>query len=91
MLAKRAMQFNTKEDITSQLLIQRDVYNLIRYLKPPCNLGLYYQRDNIGKKYYKLKTYYLKSLIKHVKRGGILKTYNNILDDIYKYLYIKEQ
>ena len=91
MLTKRAMQLDAKEDAASQLLVQRDVYNLIRCPRLPCNLGPYCQRDNTGKKHYKLKTHHLKGLIRHVEEGGTLETHDNILDDIRKQLYTKEQ
>jgi hypothetical protein len=58
---------------------------------PPCNLGPYYWRDNVGKRYYKLKTYNLKSLIRHVEHGGTLETHDDVPDDIREQLYAKEQ
>ncbi len=91
MLAEQAMQLDAKEDAASQPLIWRDVYNLIRCPGPPCNLGPYYQRDNVGKKHYKLKTHYLKNLIRHVEEGGTLETHDDVLDDIRKHLYAEEQ
>jgi len=74
MLAERAIQLDAEEDAASQLSIWRDVYNLIRCPRPPCNLGPYCWRDNVGKKHYKLKTHHLKSLIRHVEEGGVLET-----------------
>lgn len=91
MLAKRAMQLDAEEDAAGQPSIWRDVYNLMQCPRPPCNLGPYCWRDNVGKRHYKLKTHYLKSLTKHVEQGGTLETHNNVLDNICKQLYAKEQ
>jgi hypothetical protein len=91
MLAERAMQLDTEEDTTSQPSIWRDVYNLMRCPRPPCNLGPYCWRDNVGKKHYKLKTHRLKSLIRHVEQGGTLETHDDIPDDIREQIYAEEQ
>jgi len=91
MLAKRAIQLNAKEDTAGQPSIWRDVYNLMRCPGPPCNLGPYYWRDNVGKKHYKLKTHHLKSLIRHIEQGGTLETHDDIPDNVRKQLYAKEQ
>ena len=58
---------------------------------PPCNLGPYCWRDNVGKKHYKLKTHHLKSLIRHVEQGGPLETHNDVPDDVREQLYAEEQ
>jgi hypothetical protein len=58
---------------------------------PPCNLGLYYWRDNVGKRHYKLKTHNLKSLIRHVEQGGTLGTHDDVPGDIRKQLYTEKQ
>ena len=91
MLAERAIQLDAEEDAASQLSIWRDVYNLIRCPRPPCNLGPYCWRDNVGKKHYKLKTHHLKSLIRHVEEGGVLETQDDVPDDIREQLYAEEQ
>jgi hypothetical protein len=63
----------------------------MRCPRPPCNLGPYCWRDNVGKKHYKLKTHHLKSLIKHVEQGGTLETHDDVPNDIREQLYAKEQ
>ena len=81
------MQLDAEEDATGHSSIWRDVYNLMRCPRPPCNLGPYCWRNNVGKKHCKLKTRHLKSLIKHVEQGGILQTHDNGPDDIREQLY----
>jgi hypothetical protein len=85
------MQLDAEDDAASQPSIWRDVYNLMRCPGPPCNLGPYCWRDNIGKKHYKLKTHHLKNLIRHVEEGGTLETHDDVLEDIREHLYAKEQ
>ncbi|KDB25300.1 hypothetical protein H109_02863 [Trichophyton interdigitale MR816] len=63
------------ENASGQPSIWRDVYKLIRCPGPPCD-GRYCWQDPVGKKHYKLRTYYLKQLIKHVEQGGILETHD---------------
>jgi hypothetical protein len=67
--------------MSGQPSIWRVVYNLMRcpglpyYLEPHC------WRDLVKKKHYRLKTHYLKSLIRHVKQGGQLRTHDDISED----------
>lgn len=91
MLTERAMQLDAEEDATGHSSIWRDVYNLMRCPRPPCNLRPYYWRDSVGKKHYKLKTHHLNSLIKHVEQGGTLQTQDDVPDDIREQLYAEEQ
>ncbi len=57
----------------------------------PCHLGPHCWRDPDGKKHYKLKTHYLKSLIRHVEQGNELNTHNNVPESIRQQLYAEEQ
>ena len=91
MLAKRAIQLNTEKDVAGQSSMWRNVHNLIRYSRLFYNLRPYCQRNKANKKHYKLKIYNLKSIIRHVEQDGILKTHDNILNDIYKQIYVEEQ
>ena len=91
MLAERAMQLDAEEDAAGQPSIWRDVYNLMRCPRPPCSLGPYCWRDNVGKKHYKLKTHHLRSLIRHVEEGGVLETHDDVPNDIREQLYAEEQ
>lgn len=91
MLSERAMQLDAEEEASGRPSIWRDVYSLMRCPGPPCNLGTYCWRDNIGKKHYKLKTHHLKSLIRHVEEGGILQSHDDVPDDIREQLYREEQ
>lgn len=43
----------------------------------------YRWRDPVGKKHYKLRTYDLSSLVKHVEQDGILETYDDIPDQVH--------
>jgi hypothetical protein len=58
---------------------------------PPCSLGPYCWRNNVGKKHYKRKIHHLRSLIRHAEQGGRLHTYEDIPSEIRKQLYTKEQ
>jgi hypothetical protein len=61
------------------------------YPGPPCpQESQYCWLDPAGKKHYRLRTYHLKSLVKYVKQGGILKTHNNMLDTIRDQLYAEK-
>lgn len=90
MLRDRDNQINTK-NYSGQPLVQRDVYQKMRCLGPPCqHEGQYCWQDLEGKKHYRLRTYYLTALIKYVKQGGIIETYNDIPDNVHKQLYAEE-
>jgi hypothetical protein len=78
------------EEASGQPSIWRDVYNLMRCPGPPCHLGPYCWRDNIGNKHYKLKTHHLRSLIKHVDQGYRLQTHDDVPDEIREQLYAEE-
>lgn len=57
---------------------------------PPCHLGPYCWRDNIGNKHYKLKTHHLRNLIKYVEQGYTLRAHDDVPDEIREQLYAKE-
>ena len=57
---------------------------------PPCNLGPHCWRDPFGKKHYKLRTHHLKALIKFVEEGHVLRTYDDVPDDIREQLITEE-
>jgi hypothetical protein len=52
-----------------------------------CNKGPHCWRDRIRKKYYKLNTHYLKSLIMYVQDGYTLKTHDGVPENIREELY----
>jgi len=82
MLTERATQLDVEEGISGESSIWRDTYNLIRCPGPPCHLGPHRWRDPVGKKHYKLKTYQLKGLIRHIERGGQLQSHDDVSEDI---------
>lgn len=84
------MQLDAEEDAVGRSSVWRDVYNLMRCPGPPCNLGPHCWRDSVGKKHYKLRTYHLKSLIKHVEQGATLRTHDDVSDNIREQLYAEE-
>lgn len=47
--------------------------------------------DLIGKKYYQLKTYYLRRLVTYVEKGGVLDGHKDVLETVCEDLYIEEQ
>jgi hypothetical protein len=91
MLTERAAQLDAEEESSGQPSIWRMVYSLMRYPGPPCHLGPHCWRDPVGKKYYKLKTHHLKSLIRHVEQGTELQIHDDVPEDIRQQLYAEEQ
>jgi hypothetical protein len=91
MLAERDAQIDAEEDASGQPSIWREVYGLMRCPGPPCHLGFYCWRDSVGKKYYKLKTHHLKSLIRYVEQSGELQIHEDVPEDIREQLYAEEQ
>lgn len=84
-------QFNTEEEATRQPSITSKVYKIIRCPRPPCNLGPYYQVNPITKKYYKLKQYYFKDILKLVEEEHRLETQDDILEKVRLNLFTEEQ
>lgn len=70
MLSERTLQLDAEEETSGQPSTWSDVYNLMRCPRPPCHLGPYCWRDDIGKRHYKLKNHHLRDLIKYVDRGS---------------------
>ena len=74
MLTERDTQLGAEEATSGQPSIWSKVYELMRCPVKSCNLGPHYWRDPVGKKYYKLRTHHLRSLIEHVEQGHVLQT-----------------
>jgi hypothetical protein len=45
----------------------------------------------MGKTHYQLKTYYLKRLVTHVEKGGVLESHKDVPEGIRGDLYMEEQ
>lgn len=76
MLAEREAQIDA-EHASGHDPVWRDVYRIMRCPVPPCrHEGQYYWQDPEGKKHYRLRTRYLKELIKYVEEGGLFDTYS---------------
>ncbi len=58
---------------------------------PPYHLGPHCWVNPIDKKYYKLNSHHLKSLIMHMQDGHMLETHDDVPKKIHDELYIKEQ
>jgi hypothetical protein len=58
---------------------------------PPCHLGPYCWRDDVGKRHYRLKTHHLRKLIHFVEQGGRLERHDDVPEDIRDQLYAEEQ
>ncbi|KAB5513495.1 hypothetical protein GE09DRAFT_980717 [Coniochaeta sp. 2T2.1] len=76
---------------SGQPSIWRSVYNLVRCPGPPCHLGPYCWRDDVGKRHYRLKTHHLRKLIQFVEQGGSLESHDDLPEDIRNQLYAGEQ
>jgi hypothetical protein len=62
----------------------------MRCPSPLYNLGLHCWRDPFGKKHYKVRTHYLKAPVELVHQGHVLKSYNDVPEDIRELLYAEE-
>jgi len=90
MLADRAAQLEAEQETTGNPSVWREVYALMRCPGPPCNLGPHCWRDPFGKKHYKLRTHHLKALISFVEEGNILRTHDDVPDNIRDQLFTEE-
>lgn len=64
---------------------------MVRYDSSTCPHGPYCWVDLIGKKHYPLKAHYIKRLITHVKKGGVLDGHKDVLEVVRDELYREEQ
>jgi hypothetical protein len=79
------------DETPGQTSCWRDVYNLMRCPGPPCHLGPHCWRDPVGKRHYKVKTHHFRSLIQYVQQGHLLRTHDDVPEDIRDQLYAEEQ
>jgi hypothetical protein len=91
MLVERASQIEAEEECSSQPSIWKEVYALMKCPGSPCSLGPYCWRDSFGKKHYKLRTHQLKELIKYVEQGNILRSHEDVPENIREQLYAEDQ
>lgn len=91
MLADRDGQLDAEQEATGIASTWQEVYALMRCPGPPCDLGPHCWRDSFGKKHYKLRTEHLKALITFVEQGNILKSHNDVPQDIRDQLYVEER
>ena len=91
MLADRAAQLDTEQEATRNPSIWREVYALMRCPGSPCNLGPHCWRDPFGKKHYKLGTHHLKALINFVEQGHVLRSHDDVPEDIREQLFAEER
>jgi hypothetical protein len=91
MLSERALQLDAEETSTGQPSIWRYVYDLMRCPGPPCHLGPYCWRDDVGKRHYRFKTHHLRKLIHFVEQDGRLERHDDVPEDIRDQLYAEEQ
>lgn len=91
MLADRVSQLDAEQETSASPSVWRDVYALMRCPGPPCNRGPHCWRDPFGKKHYKLQTHHLKALIQLVEEGHVLRTHNDVPEDIREQLYAEAE
>jgi hypothetical protein len=91
MLADRAAQLDAEQETTGNPSIWREVYALMRCPGPPCDLGPHCWCDPFGKKHYKLGTHHLKALINLVEHGHVLKSHDDVPEDIREQLFAEER
>jgi hypothetical protein len=90
MLAERASQLQEEQEKSGSRSIWQKVYALMRCPGPPCNLGPHCWRDPFGKKHYKVRTHHLKALVEMVHQGHVLKSHDDVTEDIRELLYAEE-
>jgi hypothetical protein len=90
MLAERASQLQEEQEKSGSPSIWQEVYALMRCPGPPCNLGPHCWRDPFGKKHYKVQTHHLKALVELVHQGHVLKSHDDVPEDIRELLYAEE-
>ncbi|KAF2433995.1 hypothetical protein EJ08DRAFT_686079 [Tothia fuscella] len=71
--------------------IRQDFYTLMRCPRPLYDLGPHCCIEPVGKKYYKLRTHHLRSLIEHVEAGEPLRNHDDVPDNIRAQLVVDEQ
>jgi hypothetical protein len=81
-LTEGAIQVDVEQESSGQPSLWGDVYRLMRCPGPPCYLGPHCWIDPVGKKHYKLKTHYMKSLIRHVEQGYRLQSHDDMPEEI---------
>ncbi|KAJ5346234.1 hypothetical protein N7452_004238 [Penicillium brevicompactum] len=90
-LSRKKYSFDTKESTSSEKLIWRSVYSLMRCDSSICQHRPYCWVDPMGKKHYPLKSHHIKRLITYVERGGVLEGHKDVLGVVYDELYREEQ
>ncbi|KAJ5110347.1 hypothetical protein NUU61_001604 [Penicillium alfredii] len=91
MLADRDARIDA-EQVSGQYSVWRDVLRVMRCPRPPCRYeGQYYWQDPEGKRHHRLKTHYLKTLVKYVEQAGVLETHADVPDSVHEQLYAENQ
>jgi len=91
MLADRAARLNAEQETTGNPSTWREVYALMRCPGPLCNLGPHCWRDPFGKKHCKPGTHHLKALINFVEEDHVLRSHDDVPDDIREQLFAEER
>lgn len=81
------------EQVSGQPSAWRDVYRVMRCPGSPCRLeSQYCWQDPVGKKYYRLRIYHLRKLVRYVEQeGGVVECHDDVPDNICEQLYAEEQ
>lgn len=82
MLAEGSAQLDAEQASSGHPSVWREIYSLMCCPGPLCHLGPHCWRDPVGKKHYKLRSYRLKSLITLVQNSYMLKSQDDVPEDI---------
>ncbi len=91
MLANQDAQLDAEEEDTGAAPMWQDVYALFRCPGSPCDRGPHCWVDPVGKRHYKLRTEHLKALIDFKKQGNVLKSQDDVPQDVRDRLYLEER
>lgn len=81
------------EQVSGQPSTWRDMYRVMRCPGSLCRLeSQYYWNNPVGKKHYRLRTHYLRKLVRYVEqKGGVIECHDDVPDNIREQLYAEEQ
>jgi hypothetical protein len=91
MLADRDAQLEAEEENTGSAPIWKEVYALFRCPGSPCDRGPYCWIDPVGKQHYNMRSNHLKAIIDKIQKGRVVKSHNDVPDEIREQLYREER
>ena len=91
MLADRDAQLEEEEEETGKAPMWKEVYAIFRCPGSPCDRGPHCWIDPVGRKHYHLRTPHFRALIAFKKEGNVLKSHDDVPQDIRDQLYQEDR